>query len=90
MELVNHLTELENEMAAVGQDIKDDEKKRLSLLELSGEFSVTAGFIRATDKSLSDCIGLLIIQEANSDVMKGFSDFKNWTSINDTRLVKRE
>lgn len=76
MQYVNRMKELENKLMAVGHAVKDAEQKRVLLRGLRDEFAVTAGVIRATNKSLQEAIGLLVIQEADSSTMDKSSTVK--------------
>lgn len=73
MKYVKRFIELENNMEAVGHFVTDAENKRVLIHGLSEEVSVTDRIIRATEKSLSDRIGLLVIQEAGFSVNEGRS-----------------
>ena len=70
MQYVNRMKELQNKLTAVGHTVDNAEKKRILLRGLRAEFAVTVGVIRATEKSVQDSVGLLVIHEAEGTVSK--------------------
>ena len=64
MQYVNRLVEMENKITSAGHTLSEADKKRVLLRGLRSEFAVIAGVARATDKTVQEAIGLLVVEEA--------------------------
>lgn len=66
MAYVNRLTDIENELAAVGKLQTENEKRRSLLRGLTKKFKLPVQVIRALEKGRSEAIELLVTYEINS------------------------
>lgn len=82
LQFVNLMIELESKLAGVGHPLSDADKKRALLRGLRSEFAVTAGVIRATEKSFNDAVGLLVIVEAEEALTEVKTEIKTERAFN--------
>lgn len=61
MKYSNRIENLTNELAAIGNDVTELEKKRALLRRLRAEFSVTSQFIRSSKKPLQEATADLVV-----------------------------
>ena len=63
MQYVNRLTDLENRLAAIGNPVSREEKRRSILRGLDADFDTVSDMIQELDKDRSASIGILITKE---------------------------
>lgn len=66
IKFVNRLKKDKNKLLDVGHLVSGAEQKRVLQRGLRPEFAVTARVICATEKTLQDAVGLLVIQKAET------------------------
>lgn len=63
MSYVNRLVEIENKLVSIGHRVDNEEKLRALLRGLRSEFGVTAKVVRVTDKTFSEAVSQLVVDE---------------------------